>query len=108
MDQDGFMPLLQTAWRNARLRRGGHVDFGLDLFVKYYDESKKHSKQPMYPSVPLLSVMQLQHKPDYTTEMTCGYRTILCFSSCSTSTDSSKKLLQQPGNQMNVRRFKLS
>ncbi|ETI46819.1 hypothetical protein L917_08522 [Phytophthora nicotianae] len=33
MDQDGFMPLLQTAWRNARLRRGGHVDFGLDIFV---------------------------------------------------------------------------
>ncbi|ETN05780.1 hypothetical protein PPTG_13169 [Phytophthora nicotianae INRA-310] len=77
-------------------------------YSKYYHESKKHSKQPMYPSVPLLSVMQLQHKPDYTTEMTCGYRTILCFSSCSTSTDSSKKLLQQPGNQMNVRRFKLS
>ncbi|ETI39975.1 hypothetical protein F443_14502 [Phytophthora nicotianae P1569] len=40
IDQDGFMPLLQTAWRNARLRRGGHVDFGLDLFV-YVEKPKR-------------------------------------------------------------------
>ncbi|ETO70983.1 hypothetical protein F444_12607 [Phytophthora nicotianae P1976] len=31
---------LDTAWRNARLRRGGHVDFGLDLFV-YVEKPKR-------------------------------------------------------------------
>ncbi|KAI9996639.1 hypothetical protein PInf_014380 [Phytophthora infestans] len=40
LDQDGFEPSLQAAWRNARLRRGGQVDFVLDLFV-YVAKPKK-------------------------------------------------------------------
>ncbi|KAF4041477.1 hypothetical protein GN244_ATG06334 [Phytophthora infestans] len=40
LDQYGFEPSVQAAWRNTRLRRGGQIDFVLDLFV-YVAKSKK-------------------------------------------------------------------
>ncbi|KUF81736.1 hypothetical protein AM587_10002162 [Phytophthora nicotianae] len=40
LDQDGFLPLLQAAWRNARLRRAGQDDFSLNLFV-YVERPKR-------------------------------------------------------------------
>lgn len=40
MDEEGFEALLHTAWRNARLRRGGQEGFQLNLFV-YVEKQKK-------------------------------------------------------------------